>query len=62
LPEERAELWSVSIPQRTDPPLAWLYSLAKKPPVFEREEDVAFYPGLKMKKIEYDWNEALITL
>jgi hypothetical protein len=24
----------------------------KKPPAFEREEDVAFYPGLKMKKLE----------
>jgi hypothetical protein len=23
----------------------------KNPPAFEREEDVAFYPGLKMKKI-----------
>jgi hypothetical protein len=26
-------------------------SSKKNPPAFEREEDVAFYPGLKMKKI-----------
>jgi hypothetical protein len=26
----------------------------KKPPALEREEDVAFYPGLKMKRIAGD--------
>jgi len=42
---------AIDVAQKQDGPQVRRPKGKKNPPAFEREEDVAFYPGLKMKKI-----------